>query len=97
MSANKTGNARAHRIRHRQRWGLNGDTRRLRQLDKHTELAIAEMNAIIGVTGVSRSEALTSIRANVTINPAGVRDIRAGYQRGTTLVAEVEALGIPIA
>lgn len=96
MSANKTGNARAHRIRHRGRWGQNGDTRRLRQLDKHTELSLAEMNAIIGVTGVSRSEVLFSIRNNETLNPVGFRDIRAKYQRGTTLVAEVEALGIPI-
>jgi len=97
MSFNKVGNSKAHRIRHRRRWGLNGNTRRLRQLDKHTELTREEMNAIVGVTDVSRSEILTSIRANVTINPAGVRDIRAKMQRGTTTVAEVEALGIAIA
>lgn len=96
MSANKVGNARAHRVRHRNRWGLNGDTRRLRQLDKHTELTIAEMNAILGVANVSRSDVLFSIRNNETLNPVGPRDIRAEYQRGVTTVAGVEALGIPI-
>jgi len=55
------------------------------------------MNAIIGVAGVTSAEVLESIRANVTLNPVGVRDIRAAYQRGVTTVAGVEALGIPIA
>jgi Na+/H+ antiporter NhaB len=55
------------------------------------------MNAIVGVAGVTFDEVIDSIRDNVTLNPVGVRDIRAAYQRGTTTVAQVEALGIPIA
>jgi len=66
-------------------------------LNRHTVLAAAEMNAIGGVSGVTIPECIASITDNATINPVGVRDIRAGYQRGTALVADVEALGIPIA
>lgn len=55
------------------------------------------MNAIVGVSGVTNTEVVASIRNNATINPVGVRDIRADYQRGVTTVAGVEALGIPIA
>jgi len=54
------------------------------------------MNAIVGVAGVTNTEVVASIRDNATLNPVGVRDIRADYQRGVTTVAGVEALGIPI-
>jgi len=55
------------------------------------------MNLIGGVAGVVVAEVIASITNNATINPVGVRDIRARDQRGTTTVAQVEALGIPIA
>jgi len=95
----KTVNAHTHRIRHRRRFAVahpNFSARHRKRLAHLTQVA-GEMNAIVGVAGVTTEECLTSIRDNVTINPAGVRDIRARDQRGTTLVAEVEALGIPIA
>ncbi len=91
----KTPNSKMHRIRNRRR--LQSATNRQRKLNEHTVLAAAEMNAIGGVAGVTVAECVTSITDNVTINPAGVRDIRARDQRGLTAVAEVEALGIPIA
>ena len=88
-------NSKMHRIRHRGR--LESVHKRPRHLNRHADLAVAEMNAIGGVSGVTRAEVIQSIRANVTINPAGVRDIRARLQMGVTTVAGVEALGIPIA
>lgn len=99
MNANRTPNVHTHRIRHRRRLRAANPlfAKRHRKLANHTELALAEMNAIGGVSGVTSAEVLDSIRANVTINPAGVRDIQSRDQRGLTLVAEVEALGIPIA
>jgi len=99
MNANHTPNVHTHRIRHRRRLRAahpNFSTRH-RKLANHLDLALAEMNAIVGVAGVTDAEVLDSIRANVTLNPVGVRDIQARDQRGLTLVAEVEALGIPIA
>jgi hypothetical protein len=84
-----------HRIRHRGR--IESVTSRLRKFAAHQAEALAQMNAIIGVAGVTATEVVASIVNNATINPVGVRDIRASYQRGTTLVVEVEALGIPIA
>ncbi len=91
----KTVNSHTHRIRHRGR--INAVGQNLRKLQAHAEEALAQMNAIIGVAGVTVAEVIASITDNVTINPVGVRDIRAEYQRGQTTVAEVEALGIPIA
>jgi len=94
----KTVNAHTHRIRHRGRHSLAGVLgRNSRKLQAHQAEAASQMNAIIGVAGVTSAEVLESIRANVTLNPVGVRDIRAAYQRGVTTVAGVEALGIPIA
>ena len=91
----KQPNTKMHRIRNRRR--LESPTNKQRMLNRHTVLAAAEMNAIGGVAGVTVAECVASITDNVTINPVGVRDIRAGFQRGLTTVAEVEALGIPIA
>lgn len=91
----KTPNAHTHRIRHRGR--IESVYNYQRKLNAHADEAATQMNAIGGVSGVTRAEVIQSIRANVTINPAGVRDIRAEYQRGVTTVAGVEALGIPIA
>ena len=90
----KTVNARVHRIRHRGR--IESPYNRLRKFAAMQTQAAAQMNAIVGVTGVTNAEVVESIRANVTINPVGVRDIRAEYCLGTTAVADVEALGIPI-
>lgn len=92
-------NVHTHRIRHRRRLDTTHPNFAARhpKLQNHLDVALAEMNAIVGVAGVVASEVLTSISANVTLNPVGARDIRARDQRGTTLVAEVEALGIPIA
>ncbi len=91
----KTVNSHAHRIRNRGR--INSATTRIRKLQAHATEALTQMNAIIGVAGVTVAEVIASITDNVTINPVGVRDIRAEYQRGQTTVAQVEALGIPIA
>lgn len=91
----KTVNSHMHRIRYRGR--IESVYSRLRKFVAHQVEAAAQMNAIIGVVGVTNTEVVASIRNNATLNPVGVRDIRAEYQRGTTLVAEVEALGIPIA
>jgi hypothetical protein len=68
----------------------------LRKFVAHQVEAAAQMNAIGGVAGVTNTEIVASIVNNATLNPVGVRDIRAAYQRGTTTVAQVEALGIPI-
>lgn len=99
MSANRTLNTRTHRIRHRDRLTPSRPNfaARLPKLQNHLDVAAAEMNAIVGVAGVTAAEVITSIAANVTLNPVGARDIRARLQRGLTAVAEVEALGIPIA
>lgn len=99
MNANRMPNVHTHRIRHRRRLRAAHPNfaARHRKLANHTELALAEMNAIVGVAGVTSAEVLDSIRANVTLNPAGFRDIQSRDQRALTLVAEVEALGIPIA
>lgn len=99
MSANRTPNVHTHRIRHRRRLDTSHPNFAARhpKLQNHLDLALAEMNAIVGVAGVTAQEVLTSIGANVTLNPVGARDIQARDQRATTLVAEVEALGIPIA
>lgn len=99
MSANRTLNTHIHRIRRRRRLTPSHPNFAARhpKLQNHLDVALAEMNAIVGVAGVTAAEVLTSIAANVTITPAGVWDIRARDQRGLTLVAEVQALGIPIA
>lgn len=91
----KTPNTKMHRIRNRRR--LESPTNKQRTLNRHTALAAAEMNAIVGVAGVVDAEVVASITNNATLNPVGARDIRAGMQRGVTTVAGVEALGIPIA
>lgn len=91
----KTVNSHVHRIRHRGR--IESVYSRLRKFVAHQAEAVTQMNAIIGVAGVTNTEVVASIRNNVTANPAGDRDIRADYQRGVTTVAGVEALGIPIA
>lgn len=98
MAANRTPNVHHHRIRHRRRLDFSQPLFRARhrKLSQHCDLAAAEMNAIVGVTGVTAAEVLASIEANKTANPVGDRDIRARDQRGTTTVAQVEALGIPI-
>ena len=90
----KTVNSHVHRIRHRGR--IESVYSRLRKFVAHQTQAAASMNAIGGVTGVTNTEVVASIRDNATLNPVGVRDIRADYQRGVTTVAGVEALGIPI-
>lgn len=90
----KTVNSHTHRIRHRGR--INSASENLRKLQAHATEALGQMNAIVGVAGVTVAEVIASITNNATLNPVGVRDIRARDQRGTTLVAEVEALGIPI-
>ena len=93
----KTPTARTHRIRHRGRHSLAGFLgTHDRKLRAHQAEAVTQMNAIGGVAGVTGAEVLASIEDNVTLNPVGVRDIRAEYQRGVTTVAGVEALGIPI-
>jgi len=69
----------------------------LPKLQNHLDVVAVELNAIVGVAGVSDVEVLASIEANATLNPVGARDIRATLQRGITTVAGVEALGIPIA
>jgi NH3-dependent NAD+ synthetase len=84
-----------HRIRYRGR--IESVTSRLRKFLAHQVQAALQMNAIVGVAGVTNPEVVASIRDNATLNPVGVRDIRAADQRGTTTVAQVEALGIPIA
>ena len=91
----KTVNSHTHRIRHRGRIEIASE--HLRKLQAHAAEALAQMNAIGGVAGVTVAEVIASITNNATINPVGVRDIRARDQRGTTTVAQVEALGIPIA
>ncbi len=91
----KTVNSHVHRIRHRGR--IESVYSRLRKFVAHQTEAATQMNAIGGVTGVTNAEVVASIRNNATLNPVGVRDIRADYQRGVTTVAGVEALGIPIA
>lgn len=91
----KTVNSHTHRIRHRGR--LETGSQHLRKLHAHAAEALAQMNAIVGVAGVTVAEVIASITNNATINPVGVRDIRARDQRGQTTVAAVEALGIPIA
>ncbi len=91
----KTVNSHTHRIRHRGR--INSATEHLRKLQAHAAEALSQMNAIGGVAGVTVAEVIASITNNATLNPVGVRDIRAEYQRGQTTVAGVEALGIPIA
>lgn len=91
----KTVNSHTHRIRHRGR--INSVTEHLRKLQAHATEALTQMNAIVGVAGVTVQEVIDSITNNATINPVGVRDIRARDQRGQTTVASVEALGIPIA
>lgn len=99
MSANKMLNVHHHRIRHRRRLDTTHPNFAARhpKLQNHLDVSLAEMNAIGGVAGVTAQECLTSIEANVTLNPVGARDIRARDQRGATTVANVEALGIPIA
>ncbi len=98
MSANRMPNVHTHRLRRRRRLSISHPNFAARhpKLENHLALASAEMNAIVGVAGVTQAEVLTSIEANVTANPVGVRDIRARHQRGATTVANVEALGIPI-
>lgn len=91
----KTVNSHTHRIRHRGR--IETPSQHLRKLQAHASEVLAQMNAIGGVAGVIVAEVIASITNNATINPVGVRDIRAEYQRGQTTVAGVEALGIPIA
>ncbi len=91
----KTVNSHTHRIRHRGR--INSARQHLRKLQAHATEALTQMNAIGGVAGVVVAEVIASIQNNVTLNPVGARDIRAEYQRGQTTVAQVEALGIPIA
>ncbi len=91
----KTVNSHTHRIRHRDR--INSATTRIRKLQAHASEVLGQMNAIVGVAGVTVAEVIASITNNATLNPVGVRDIRAEYQRGQTTVAGVEALGIPIA
>ncbi len=94
----KTPTPRTHRIRHRGRHSLAGFLgTHDRKLRAHQAESVTQMNAIGGVAGVTGAEVLSSIRNNATINPVGVRDIRAEFQRGVTTVAGVEALGIPIA
>ena len=99
MSANRTTNVHHHRFRRRRRLSTAHPNFAARhpKLQNHLDLALAEMNAIVGVAGVTAQEVLTSIEANVSTIPARARDIRARMQRGTTLVAEVQALGIPVA
>lgn len=91
----KTVNSRMHRIRHRGR--LEDPRNHQRKLNAHADEAATQMNNIGGVSGVTPTEVIASIRNNLSTTPAGPRDIRAEYQRGVTTVAEVEALGIPIA
>lgn len=91
----KTIHSKIHRIRHRGR--LLDVRNHMRTLVAHLTEAATQMNAIGGVAGVTNQECLDSIEANATINPVGVRDIRARDQMGVTTIAGVEALGIPIA
>lgn len=94
----KTPTARIHRLRHRGRHALAGFLgTHDRKLRAHQAETVTQLNAIVGVAGVTGAEVLTSIRANATLNPVGVRDIRAPFQLGVTTVAGCEALGIPIA
>lgn len=95
----KTVNARLHRQRHRGRHEVIAGTlaKHARKLGAFLSEAATQMNAIVGVAGVTNDEVLSGIENNATLNPVGVRDIRAPFCLGTTAVAEVEALGIPIA
>ncbi len=91
----KTVNSHTHRIRHRGR--METASQHLRKLHAHANEVLGQMNAIVGVAGVTVAEVIASIGNNLTANPVGNRDIRAELQRGQTTVAGVEALGIPIA
>lgn len=83
-----------HRIRYR---GRLEDTRaHQRKLVAHATEAAVQMNAIVGVAGVTVAEVIASIRNDLSTVPAQPRDIRAEMQRGVTTSAEVQALGIPI-
>lgn len=98
----KTENSRVHRIRHRGRIDATGTRNHLRKFVAFKAQALALMNAIGGVAGVTDVECSDSIRNNATLNPVGVKDIRAEMLlgpkgTGLTTVAEVEGLGIPIA
>ena len=95
----KTVNARLHHLRHRGRHEVVAGTlsKHARKLAAFATEAATQMNAIGGVAGVSNDEVLAGIENNATLNPVGVRDIRAPFCLGVTTVAGVEALGIPIA
>ncbi len=91
----KTVNSHTHRIRHRGR--METASQHLRKLQAHAAEAAVQMNAIVGVVGVTVAEVIASIGNNLSTIPAAPRDIRAEYQRGQTTVGGVQALGIPIA
>jgi len=88
MSANRTQNSHAHRIRRRPR--ATDPTNHLRKFSNYLTNQAARLTAIVGVTSVTEAEILA---AHAPTNPV---DVKARYVRGAVVAADVTALGINI-
>jgi hypothetical protein len=92
MSANRTQNSHMHRLRRRLR--ISEPTNHMRKFRNYLAVQVANLNAIVGVAGVTETELETAHRT-----PQALRDepVHTRFVRGATTPAQVTALGIPIA